>query len=158
MLKAITVLKRCRASADELERLETQIWQRRDAMSSLRSPQPDPDGGSHGTGDPDKIGRLIGDIDDLERRADQRRQDQAVETAASCALLDMLPDLESRVLYGYYVKRQTTAQVARQQKYQEAYVRKVKRRAEAALALLSEERVRSTLPRWYLEREEGEQP
>lgn len=151
-MKAITVLRRCRVSAEDIERLETQIWQRRDAMTSLQSMRTDTDGG-RSSGDRDKIGRMLGDIDALERAAEQRRQDQAVETAASCALLDMLPDLESRVLYGYYVKRQTTAQVARQQKYQEAYVRKVKRRAEAALALLTDERIRDTLPRWYLERE-----
>lgn len=152
-MKAITVLRRCRDSAEEIERLETQIWQRRNIMTSLQSPRLDTDGG-RSTGDMDKIGRMLEDIDALERAAEKRRQEQAVETAASCVLLDMLPDLESRVLYGYYVMRQSVAQVARQQKYQEGYLRKVKRRAEAALGMLGEDRVRSALPRWYLEQED----
>ena len=149
----MTILRRCRSSAEEIERLETRIWQRRDAMSSIRSPQPDPIGGSAGTGPVDKIGKMLGEVDALERRLNQRREEQAAETAACCALLDMLPDLESRVLYGYYVQRQSTAAVARQQKYQEGYVRKVKRRGEEAVVLLTEDRIRALLPRWYLERE-----
>lgn len=152
-MDAITILRRCRQSQIEIERLETQVWQRRDAMSSLQGPRMDPDGGSRPTGDQDKIGRMIGDVDAIERRLQDRRQEQAVETASSCAMLDMLPDLESRVLYGYYVKRMTTAQVAKRERYQESYVRKVKRRGENALRLLTPERVRDTLPRWYLERE-----
>lgn len=152
-MDAMTVLRRCRQSQIEIERLETQVWQRRDAMSSLQTVRMDPDGGSRPTGDQDKIGRMLGDVDAIERLLEERRQAQAVETASSCALLDMLPDLESRVLYGYYVRRMTTAQVAKKERYQESYVRKVKRRGENALRMLTPERVRETLPRWYLERD-----
>ena len=155
-MDAMTILRRCRGSEEEIRRLEGMIWRRRDAMTSLQSVRTDPDGGSRPTGDTDKIGRMLADVDALERRLEERRNAQAVETASSCAMLDMIPDLESRVLYDYYVRRMTTAEVARKQKYQEGYVRKVKKRGEDAARLLTPERVRSTLPRWYLEREEGE--
>ncbi len=154
-MDAITILKRCRGSEEDIRRLENMIWRRRDAMSSLQAPRTDPDGGSRPTGDQDKIGRMIGDVDALERQLEERRQEQAVETASSCAMLDMLPDLESQVLYGYYVRRQTTAEVSRRLKYQEAYLRKVKRRGEDALRLLTPERVRGTLPRWYVEKHDS---
>ena len=66
-MNAITILKRCRAAKNDIERLQQRIEQRRDVLGSLSAPQADPNGGSHGTGDKDKIGRILADIDELER-------------------------------------------------------------------------------------------
>jgi hypothetical protein len=154
-MEAMTILRRCRRSAEDIERLENQIWRRRDAIGS-QAPQMDPNGGSRGTGDPDKIGWMVADLADVERKLEERKEEAAVETASSCALLDMLPDLESDILYRYYVKRMTVPQIAHAKKYQDGYLRKRKRAGEELLGLISAERVRGTLPRWYLEKYEKE--
>lgn len=154
-MEAIEILKRCRRSEDEIQRLATQIWQRRDAMDSMQTPVMDPNGGSRGSGDPDKIGRMVADLSALEQRLEERKQEQAVETASALALLDMLPELESKVLYWYYVKRLNVIGTAKKLKYTEGYTRRKKREAERLMGMLSQERVRGTLPRWYLEKHEG---
>ncbi len=153
-MKAITILNRCRGAEEEIRRLREKARQRREAASSLAAPQADPNGGSRG-GNPikDKIGEILADADVLERKADERNEAWQVESVASMALLDMIPDLESQVLYLYYVQKESTTSIARKKKYQTGYVRKVKRRAEQLLDMLSEPRVDSTLPPWYLARE-----
>lgn len=155
-MEAMTVLRRCRRSEEDIQRLENQIWRRRDAMG-VHAPQMDPNGGSRGTGDPDKIGRMVADLAGIEQKLEERKQEAAVETASSCALLDMLPELESDVLYQYYVKRMTVPQIAMKKKYQDGYLRKRKRAGEEMLGMISAERVRGTLPRWYLEKYEKEE-
>ena len=154
-MEAIEILKRCRRSEEEIQRLQTQVWQRRDALDGMHTPVMDPNGGSRGSGDPDKTGRMVADLIATEQRQKEREQEAAVETAASLALLDMLPELESKVLFWYYVKRMNVISVARKLKYTEGYTRRKKREGEQLLSMLSAERVRSTLPRWYLEKWEG---
>ena len=151
-MDAMTILRRCRKAREDIAGLEQRIAQRRMAMDSLSAPQADPNGGSRGSGDPDKIGRMIADIDQLERKLEARKEARNAEVAAACALLDMVPNLESKVLYAYYVQGKDTPAIARKEKYQAAYVRKVKRAGEQMLGMLSAERVEMTLPHWYLEK------
>jgi len=75
---------------------------------------------------------------------------------AACALVDMLPDLEGKVLYDYYVKRMDTSQIGRKEKYTAGYVRKMKRSGEQLLEMISRDRVNGTLPPWYLREKGGE--
>ena len=154
-MKAMTILRRCRAAQADEERLQERIWQRRDVLESVSAPQGDPNGGSRAQGDRDKIGAILGDIDQLEREKKAREEAKAAEEAAAVALLDMVPDLENKVLYGYYVRRMDTTQIAKKEKYQASYLRKIKRQGEQLLAMLSPERVTATLPGWYL-KERGE--
>ena len=154
-MEAMTILRRCRGSEEEIRRLEDAIWRRRDAMTSLQSVRTDTDGGSHPTGDRDKIGRMLEDVDALERRLEDRRQAQAVETASSCAMLDVLPGLESRVLYDYYVRRMSTAAIAVRLRYTVSYIRRIKREGERLMREVDAAAVAEALPRWYLEREGG---
>ena len=149
-MEAITILKRCRAAAGDIRRLTQRIQQRRDAMTSIASPQADPNGGSHGQSDPDKIGRMLAEIDDLEQNLEARKQARTVEIAAACVLLDKLPELESSVLHGYYIRQESTANIARRLKYQDSYLRKVKVNAEKALGELTADQVAAALPSWYL--------
>ena len=159
-MDAMTILRRCRESEEDIRRLEMRIRQRRLAIDSLQAPQMDPNGGSRGSGDPDKMGRMFSEVDLLERERDRRQEEKNAETASACALLDMVPELESKVLYAYYVETTaagihlTTGDIARREKYTAAYLRKVKRRAEQLLGMLSAERVAGTLPRWYLQSED----
>lgn len=149
-MKAMTVLRRCRAAKNDIERLEQRIIQRREVLDSIGAPQADPNGGSRGGMDPDKTGRILGDIDELEREIQARREEAEAERVSACALMDMVPDLEGKILYGYYVKRLDTGEIARKEKYTAGYVRKTKRAGEQLLEMLSPEQVDGTLPPWYL--------
>lgn len=155
-MTAITVCRRARCAREEIGRLEQQMAQRWDALTGIAAPQADPNGGSRGSSDPDKNGRIMADIDQLERRIQRRKERLEAEIVAVLALLDMLPDLESKVLHAYYLKRMSTTDIARKESYTTGYVRRVKRQAEQALGMLSAERVESTLPEWYLAEESEE--
>jgi hypothetical protein len=153
-MKALDILKRCRAARTDISRLQQRIDRWREMLDSIGAPQADPNGGSRGSADPDKVGRIMGEIDALEREIARRKEGQQAEAASALALLDTLPDLESKILYAYYVKRQDTPEIARKEKYTAGYVRKVKRGGETLLDMLSAERVTATLPAWYLREEE----
>ena len=153
-MNAITILKRCRAAKSDIGRLQQRIDQWHDVLTSLSAPQADPNGGSRGTGDKDKTGKILADIDVLEREKEARKEAYEAEKVSACALMDMVPDLEGRVLYDYYVKRMDTPEIARKEKYTAGYVRKTKRNAEQLLDMLDPDRVNATLPAWYL-REKG---
>ena len=155
-MNAMTILKRCRAAKDDIGRLKQRIEQRHDVLNSLSAPQADPNGGSRGTGDKDKIGRIYADIDELERQVKAREEAEEAEKMAALTLLDMIPDLEGKVLHDYYVKRWDTGEIARNEKYTAGYVRKTKRRGEQLLEMLNPERVDGTLPTWYLREKGGE--
>ena len=152
-MKAITILKRCRSAKSDLARLDQQIGRWQDVLTGVSAPQVDPNGGSRGTGDPDKYGRIAGEIDQLEREKAARKEAYAAEKVASCARMGMLPDLEGKVVYDYYVRRWDTQEIARKEKYTAGYVRKTKRAAEQLLEMISRERVDATLPGWYLRKE-----
>ena len=154
-MEAMEILRRCRDAGGEISRLEMRIQQRRDAMTSISAPPSDDKGGSRGQGDPDKMGRMLAEIDALERRIQAREQDRAVETAAACVLLDALDTLESSVLHAYYLKRESVAVIARRLSYQEGYLRKIKSRGEKALQALPEDTVRAALPAWYIKKYGG---
>lgn len=155
-MKAMTILRRCRAAQADEERLQERIWQRREVLESVSAPQGDPNGGSRAQGDRDKIGAILGDIDQLERELQGRREEELAEKAAAVVLLDMVPDLERKVLYDYYVKRWDTGEIARKEKYTPGYVRKTKRNGEQLLDMLGPERVSAALPAWYI-KEKGEE-
>ena len=155
-MNAMTILKRCRAAKSDIERLQQRIEQRRDVLTSLSAPQADPNGGSRGSADKDKMGRIMADIDALERELEAREDAERAEKVAVCALMDMVPDKEGKILFSYYVKHLDTGAIARKEKYQVSYVRRVKRDAEKLIEMLSEEKVNATLPPWYLKEKGGE--
>lgn len=150
-MQAMVILKRCRSAENEIGRIRLRIRQRRDILTAKSAGPGDPNGGSRGTADPDKFGRVYAEIDSLERELEDRIRRKAIEEASCCALMDMVPELESRILYGYYVQRKDIAEIARRERYTEGYTRKIKRRGEEILRLLRNEKVAETLPRWYLE-------
>ena len=155
-MKALEILKRCRAAKDDIEQLDQRIRQRWDVLTSLGAPQADPNGGSRGRGDMDKYGRIYGDIDELERQKEARKDAWRAEASAAPKILeDCLPSLEGEILHNYYVKRMNTTEIARAKKYTVGYVRKVKRAAENLLDMLSEEKVNQYLPDWYVREGKG---
>jgi len=153
-MKAITILKRCRAARNDIDRLQQRIDQWRDVLTSLSAPQADPNGGSRGSGDKDKTGRIYAEIDALEREKAVRQDRAEAERVATRALMDMVPDLEGKILFDYYARGWDTPKIAKAEKYTAGYVRKTKRAAEQLLEMLDPDRVDETLPAWYL-REKG---
>lgn len=151
-MNALTILKRCRAAESDLERLQQRIDQRREVLTSIGAPLGDPNGGSRATVDKDKTGRVLAEIDELERQMQDRKEAENAERVAALALIDMVPDLEGRVLYDYYVKRWDTPEIARREKYTAGYIRKTKRNAENLLSMLGRDRVSGTLPDWYIKK------
>ena len=149
-MNAMTIMRRCRAAKSDIERIQQRIDQRRDLLDGMSAPLGDPNGGSRPTGDLDKIGRILADIDELEREMEARKEAGDAEKAAALALTEMVPDTEGKVLYDYYVKRWDTPEIARKEKYTAGYVRKTKRNGEQLLEMLGPERVRSVLPAWYI--------
>ena len=154
-MKAMTILKRCRAADADIARLQQRIDQWHDVLTSLSAPQADPNGGSRGSGDKDKTGRIWAEIDALEREKARRQEAAEAERVAARALMDLVPDLEGKILFRYYISGWETPRIAKAEKYTAGYVRKVKRGAEQLLEMLDPERVDGTLPPWYL-REKGE--
>ena len=151
-MQAMVILKRCRDAKKEISRLNLRIQQREELAGSIGAPALDPNRvGRSGGGDPDKNGRLAAEIVDLKEELRRRRERKAVEEASSCALVDFAPELESKVLYGYYVLRQSTEDIAVAEKYQPGYIRRIKRQGEEIMRLLDPGKVASTLPKWYLE-------
>ena len=155
-MKALTILRRCREAKTDISRLQTRIEQRREMLDSIGAPSADPNGGSRGSADPDKIGRILADIDALERELENRKNAEKAEMASALILLDMVPDTENRVLYCYYLKRMDTPAIARKEKYTAGYVRKAKRNGEQLMEMVGAEKVAETLPAWYLREKGGE--
>ena len=158
-MKAIIILNRCRAAEKDLATIQEKIERRRERLDDTSAPQVDPNGGSRGSGDKDKTGRLMGEIDALERQKQAREDAKNAEEIAAFALVDRLPDLEGKVIYKYYVKRMDTTAIAKDPKdprnrYTAGYIRKVKRNAEQLLDMMDPEQVAALLPPWYVQREE----
>lgn len=158
-MNAMTILRRCRAAETDIRKLDERIDRRREELTSLQAPQADPNGGSRGSGDKDKNGRLLAEIDELERKKADREDEQQAERSAALTLVEMVPDLEGRVLYLYYAKKPEkrgeqwdTGRIARKEHLTPGYVRKVKRNAEQLLDMVGQDLVDATLPAWYLER------
>lgn len=156
-MKAMTILARCRAAKNDISRIQQRIDQRRELLDSIGAPACDRPGGS-GAWDRDKTGRILADIDELEREKDARKEEERAEKVAAVSLLEMVPDLEGKVLYDYYIRGWDTPEIARKEKYTAGYVRKAKRNGEQLLDMLGPDRVRSVLPGWYIREKEEENP
>lgn len=146
-MNAMTILKRCRGAEKEIERLEEKIRQRRYAAGARSSLGGMPGGG--GVSDP--TGRAGTELAELDRRKEERRLAWQAEIDSATILMDYVPIRESKVLSAYWIEGKSTGDIAREKHYTAAYVRRTKRNGEMMLEMLDIERVRATLPRWYLE-------
>ena len=158
-MKANIILNRCRAAEEDIRKINEKIKRRREQLDDTSAPQVDPNGGSHGSGDKDKTGRLMAEIDALERQLQTRKDAKNAEEVAVIALVDRLPDLEGVVIYKYYVKRMDTTAIAKdkedpENRYTAGYIRKVKRNAEQLLDMMEPDQVNALLPPWYIQGKE----
>ena len=148
-MDAMTILKRCRASGAELVELDARIRQRRDAATMISAVISGEPGHAPGGLASDKIAAAAAAVADLEARAQQRRERQAVELAAVSALAERLEGVQGRIVYLYYGKALTVRAVAKRVKYTEGYVRRLRREAEDRLRQVPAEEVDELLPPWY---------
>ena len=149
-MQAMTILRRCRAAKHDISRLKMRESQREDAMRRIGGMRMDANGGGKGSPDPDKMGRLAGDLDEIQRERKDREEAYIAETNSALQLLNMVPEMESGILHRYYLLEDTISAIARGLNYDESYIRKKKKAGEEAMGWLSAERVDATLPRWYL--------
>jgi DNA-directed RNA polymerase specialized sigma24 family protein len=156
MMTALDILRACRAADEEIAELLTRAEQRRSALTYISAPLPEPSGGGHGTPDPDRIGAMTAEADALKKRATLRRRRHRVEVTAACDLVRYLPQLESEILFEYYVEGSSTGAIAKKHGYSEGYIRQKKKSAEAKLEKLDAKAIRDVTPNWY--RKEAPEP
>ena len=149
-MNAMIILIRCRSAEADKRRLRQRIEQRREAMTCI-TPRMDAVGGSRGGSSGDKIGNLMADVSELEGALAAREEAHRVEVAAACALLDLLPESESAVMYSFYISGNKVPLIAKLKGFTDGYVRKLKAEGMRLLNDLSPETVASSLPGWYLE-------
>lgn len=148
----MTILRRCKSLKSDLQRLDLRVRQADDALRAIGGMRMDANGGGKGTADMDRTGKLVAELDEMERAKKDREDAGRAEIASAVMLLRMVPDLESEILHRYYLLGETISGIAVSMKYEQSYVRKRKKAGEEAMGYLSAERVAETLPAWYLKK------
>ena len=104
-------------------------------------------------------------FEDLENRTcvcyyNDTKQEQAAPDRNEVAFMqhknmELMKEINTYIgeFYLSHDRTPSTTEIARKKKYTPGYVRKVKRNGEQLLAMLTPERVESTLPLWYLKKE-----
>lgn len=150
-MQAMTILKRCRAAKQDLERLGAQLERRQDAMRAFGGIRLDDVGGGRSAGG-DRMAKMSAEIDEIERAIQDRKDAKYAEIGSAIQLIDMIPDLEGDILHRYYVTGDSCPGIARALRYDRSYVLRKKREGEASIRKISEETVAATLPAWYIKK------
>ena len=154
-MNAVDILKHCKAAHHDITYLQEQIERKREILTALPTLKTDDTGGSHGTPDKDKIGRILADIDLLEREIQTREAERDAESIAAASFLDRLSPIEGKILFEYYIKRWDTEKIAAKNSYTGGYIRKAKREAEKKLSFVRFEDIKYLFPEWYQEGKEA---
>lgn len=148
-MNAVDILKHCRAAQRDITDLTEQLERKREILTALPTLKTDDTGGGRGTPERDKIGRVLADIDLIEREIRTREAERDAESIAAASFLDRLSPTESKILFEYYIKRWDTGKIASTSNYTDGYIRKAKRDAEKKLSLVSYEKIKYLFPDWY---------
>lgn len=148
-MKAIEILEACRAAPDEIRAIE-QRRQEYLETAEVMGHAPDPTGVSSGRKS-DKIGSFATLAADQAAALKMRQARQREELKAARKLLDHLPSEQGNVLHLYYICGYTLSVIAKRKRYSYGYVRRMKKAAEDALALLPDEETEGLLPDWYMD-------
>ena len=152
-MRAMTILKRCRAAKQDLTRLGAQLERRRDAMGAFGGMRLDDIGGSRGGGESDRMAAMSAEIDEIERAIRDRKEAKLAEISSAVQLIDLAEnELQGEILYRYYVGGDSCGEIARTKNYDRSHVQKQKKAGEQAMGRLTGEAVAATLPPWYLAR------
>lgn len=107
-MTGLDVLRRCQTYAQEMEQLNARIYFARDALTRCTRST---DAQVH-SGDGDKMGEILAQIDALERCAKARETAHSFEVIEAAILCGRLSDpLAARMLYGRLVEGQTMRQM-----------------------------------------------
>lgn len=147
-MTAMQIFERCKAADGDKKALRDRITRYRESATRMSAAL---DGvGARSTAEPDKLSAIMAEIDALEREIRQRDQEYAAEVAAACKLLDMLPDVECKIVNRFYIDGTPLTVIARELSYSYGYVRTVKSAACNHLDGIPEAMVSALLPEWYL--------
>lgn len=150
-LTGLVILQRCREAEEEIALIDARLRRQRETMDAMGGMRMDTVGGGRGSGDPDRMGRMMAKLDGIEREKEKREREKDAEIYSAGRLIDMLPNLEGEILHRYYVMRMSTGAIARKLGYTGSYVRRKKTDGENAMAqVISPERAAATLPEWYV--------
>lgn len=148
-MTAMRIFERCKSADDDKRALHNRIVRYRESATRMSAAL---DGvGVRSTAEPDKLSAIMAEIDALEREIEQRDREYAVEVAAACKLLDMLPETECKIVNSFYIDGNPLTVIAQEMSYSYGYVRTVKSAACAHLDSIPEAMVAALLPSWYLE-------
>jgi len=148
-MTAMWIFDRCKLAAGDKKALRDRITRYRESATRISAAL---DGvGARGTAEPDKLLAIMAEIDELERSIQQRDREYAAEVAAACKLLDMLPDVECKIVSRYYIDGVALNTIAREMSYSYGYVRTVKSAACTHLDDIPEAMVAALLPAWYVQ-------
>lgn len=147
-MKAIEILEACRAAPDEIRAIEQRRQEYLETAEVMGRP-PDPTGVSSGRRS-DKIGSFATLAADQAAALKLRQARQREELKVARILLDHLPSEQGNVLHLYYIRGYTLSVIAKRKRYSYSYVRRIKKAAEDALALMDEADVDGMLPEWYI--------
>lgn len=147
-MKAIEILEACRAAPDEIRAIEQRRQEYLETAEVMGRP-PDPTGVSSGRKS-DKIGSFATLAADQAAALKMRQVRQREELKAARKLLDHLPSEQGNVLHLYYIRGYTLSVIAKRKRYSYSYVRRIKKAAEDALALMNEADVDGLFPEWYI--------
>lgn len=148
---AMQIFERCRAAEGDKRAMRERIKRYMESATRITAAL---DGvGERSTDEQDKLAAIMGEVDELEQAIKAREKRYAVEVAAACKLLDMLPEQECRIINGYYLDGTALTVLAKKLSYSYGYVRTIKSQACAHLDSIPEAMVAQLLPAWYLENE-----
>ena len=152
-MTAMQIMERCRTAEADRRAIKNRAARYRESATRMSAAL---DGvGARSTAEPDKLSAILAEIDILERAIKRRDREYAAELAAACKLLDMLPEVECKIIDGFYISGKPLTAIARSLSYSYGYVRTVKSAACAHLDDIPEGMVAALLPAWY--REESKQ-
>ena len=127
-----------------------QLERRKDAMRAFGGIRMDEAGGSRGSGG-DRMARMSGEIDEIERAIQDRKDARMAEVGSAIQMIDTLEDdVAADVMYRYYVTGDGISGISRAIPCDRSYVQRKKREGENALAGIPGDKVAETLPGWYL--------
>lgn len=150
-MTAMEIFEKCKAAEGDKKKLRDKIQRYRDSAGRMNAAL---DGiGARSTDEPDKLLAIMAEISELEGSIRQRDEEYAVEVAAACRLLDMLPDTECKIINAFYLQDHTLTLIARELNYSYGYTRTLKSIACTHLEAIPESMVTALLPAWYREKQ-----
>lgn len=145
-MHAVEILNRCRDGQRDIRQLRDRLARLLECATNTTA-RLDRVGGR--SGERDKLSTFASDIEQCEGMLKAREKRYEAELLAACKIVDELDELESGILYRYFVQGQSTSEIAKALHYSAGYVKRRKAAGIAAVWELDID-VDALLPEWYL--------